>query len=271
MADLMNAQFLLVLGLISGGLSCLAYLPYALDTMAGRTRPQRASWLIWMVLSSISLAAQVYEGAAASLWFSAVQVGWTGLIFALSLRFGVGGLVNLGDTIVLILAGAGLLLWAVAETPAYTMMITIGISLLGGSATIRKAYRDPESETMLAWLLSLVAAGLAVLAAGSLEPLILAYPAYVAVLSAGICAAIFLGRARARRAQAEKDESLVVVWDDAALSAAPRINLAPIEPGRTLVRLEGARLAEVNGTFAPSNIHLVPESKGVRAKPAEPA
>ncbi|WP_420013148.1 hypothetical protein [Tateyamaria sp.] len=39
-----DAPFLRLIGIIAALLSVVAYLPYALDTIAGRTRPQRASW-----------------------------------------------------------------------------------------------------------------------------------------------------------------------------------------------------------------------------------
>lgn len=198
----LDTELLWALGLMAGVLSSLAYLPYARDTFHGRTQPQRASWLIWSVLSCIALAGQVYEGATASLWFSAMQTGWTLLIFALALRFGLGGLMGRRDAAVLALAALGLALWAMTETAAYTLAIAISISLLGGSVTIAKAYRDPGSETLSTWVMSCAAGLLAMAAAGTSDWVILAYPAYIAALSGAICAAIVLARARDRKAKA---------------------------------------------------------------------
>ena len=54
---------LLLLGLSSGVLSSFAYLPYIRDTLNGSTQPQRASWLIWSALGSLSLGSQIYAAA----------------------------------------------------------------------------------------------------------------------------------------------------------------------------------------------------------------
>ena len=151
------------IGLTAAVLSIIAYIPYAIDTAAGRTRPQRASWLIWSVLSIIAFSAQFYEGASTSLWFAGSQAIASVLIFGLSLRSGKGGILKSSDYITLVLAGVGLLLWYLTETAAYTLVITITISLLGGVATATKAWHDPESETLMTWVISLVASVLAIL------------------------------------------------------------------------------------------------------------
>ena len=154
------------LGLTAAVLSFVAYIPYAIDTFAGRTRPQRASWLIWSVLSIIAFSAQFYEGASTSLWFAGSQAAASVLIFGLSLRKGTGSIFNSSDYITLVIAGVGVLVWYLTETAAYTLVITITISLLGGVATATKAWHDPESETLMTWVISLVASVLAILSVG---------------------------------------------------------------------------------------------------------
>jgi hypothetical protein len=179
---------LILLGLASGVLSFAAYLPYIRDTLAGRTQPQRASWLIWSVLSTIALCGQIYEGASASLWFAGVQVSATVLIFGLSLRWGVGGVMDRRDAVILALAGAGVVLWSLTDTPAYALAITITISLLGGSVTVAKAFQAPRSETLSTWTMGFVASGLAIAAVGQIDPVLMAYPAYLLLLNGAIVA-----------------------------------------------------------------------------------
>ncbi|WP_299652533.1 hypothetical protein [uncultured Tateyamaria sp.] len=183
-------------GIASAVLSAYAFLPYARNTVRGRTHPQRASWLIWSVLGLIAFVSQAAEGATASLWFAAIQVGWTLTIFALSIRRGTGRLLNAGDEYVLGAAALGLGLWALTDNAAYALGITITISMLGGGATILKAYRHPTSETMATWVLCFLAAVLAVLAVGRLDWVLLAYPLYLLSLYAGILIAMALGRSQ---------------------------------------------------------------------------
>lgn len=181
-------------GILSATLSLLAYLPYVIDTLRGSTQPQRASWFIWSVLGSVALASQVSSGASTSLWFVAVQVGGTVLIFVLSLWRGTGGLMRKCDCKVMAAALLGLGLWYLTDTPAYALAISITVSLLGGSVTVAKAYADPDSETAGFWAWSAVSAVFAILSVGAWDPLMLAYPAYILGLNIAILAAMALGR-----------------------------------------------------------------------------
>lgn len=188
------ADVLIYFGILSGILSTFAYVPYVIDTAARRTTPQRASWLIWSVLGSIAFFSQLYEGAGESLWFAGVQVTGTVIVFGLSVRFGVGGFLDRRDCLVLLCAAAGLALWYVTESAVYALAITVSISLLGGSVTVLKAFRDPASETLATWFLSFIAATCAVFSVGALDWVILAYPLYLFTLNGAIVMAVLLGR-----------------------------------------------------------------------------
>ena len=183
-------------GVAAGVLSTFAYLPYILDTLAGRTNPQRASWLIWSVLGTIAFFSQVYEGASASLWFAAVQVSGTITVLLLSTVKGHGTYLRPVDYAALAAAAFGIVLWYFTENAAYALTITIGISLLGGVLTVAKSYQNPDSETLSTWVISLIASACALLAVGSFDPVLLAYPAYLFTLYVMFVGAILLGRMR---------------------------------------------------------------------------
>ncbi len=192
-----GGDLLRLAGILSALLGLIAFVPYALDTLRGQTHPQRASWLIWSVLGSIALASQIAEGATDSLGFAAIKVGGTLIIFGLAIVRGRGAFVKWGEAWILVAAALGLLLWFHTHEPAYALAISISISLLGGVATIRQAYRSPHTETMFMWLTSFMAAGCAIVAVGRLDIMLLAYPAYLLVLNGGIVVALLLGRSRA--------------------------------------------------------------------------
>lgn len=187
-------------GIASALLSIFAFFPYARDTIKGRTQPQRACWLIWSVLGSIALITQIVEGATESLWFAAIQVGWTIAIFIMAIWRGTGRFLKAGDEYILAAAAMGLVLWAFTQDASYALIITISISLLGGLATVVKAYRAPGTETMATWIVSWIAAACAVVAVGTLDWILLAYPLYLLLLYTGIVVAIIMGRARRRGA-----------------------------------------------------------------------
>jgi hypothetical protein len=195
---LSSAEMLMLFGIASGVLSTFAYIPYIIDTAARRTQPQRASWLIWSVLGSIAFFSQVFEGASSSLWFAGVQVSGTIIVFVLSIRVGLGRYLSRSDHAILGAASIGLLLWYLTDNAAYALAITISISLLGGVATVVKAYNDPDSETLITWVVSFVASLCAVLSVGRLDFTLLAYPLYLFTLYLAFIVAIVLGRVRQR-------------------------------------------------------------------------
>lgn len=194
-----SAQAMLLFGLIAGVLSIFAFLPYIRDTFIGTTKPQRASWLIWSVLSSISFFGQIAEGASASLWFAGVQVSGTITIFVMSVVLGKGVFLTLRDLVILAVAGFGLFLWFLTDNAAYALGISITISMIGGVATVTKAYTAPASETSLTWAISFVASVFAIASVGAIDPLLLAYPVYLLALNGAIMVAIISGRARIAR------------------------------------------------------------------------
>lgn len=185
---------LVVYGVLSAALSLFAYVPYIMDTLAKRTQPERASWLIWSTLGSIAFFSQLYEGATDSLWFAAVQVSGTIIVFVLSIRLGAGDYLSKKNLVIFFVAACGLVAWYFTETAVYALTITISISLLGGAVTVQKAYEDPESETMSTWAVSLLASVCAVLSVGKVDWVILAYPLYLLALYGAIVGAMTLGR-----------------------------------------------------------------------------
>ena len=184
------------LGIASAILSSMAFLPYIIDTIARRTQPVRSSWLVWSVLSVIAFWGQVYEGASASLWFSAIQFAGTVLVFLLSILIGAGRYMKTSDYFVLAAAAGGIGLWYMTDSAVYALAITIGISLLGGIPTVLGAYREPEKETMAMWFVSLFASVSAIFSVGKLDWVLLAYPLYLFTMYGAIVGAMMLGRVR---------------------------------------------------------------------------
>ncbi len=189
-----DAQVQYIVGVLSAVLSTIAYMPYVRDIARGKSHPQRASWLIWSLLSSLAFAAQYSEGATTSLWFAGSQVVGTVTVFLMSITHGRGAFLSRPDERVLWLAIIGLVIWYFTETAAYTLALTITISLMGGALTLFKAYQCPASETLGKWAICLVASCCAIVAVGPSDWLLLAYPVYLFALNGMVVCAILCGR-----------------------------------------------------------------------------
>lgn len=188
-------------GLASAVLSIYAFWPYISDILAGRTRPERASWLIWATLSSVSLLSQIYEGADGSLGFAVTQTLGTIVICALTFWKTSQMQFKTEDTQVLTATAVGVWLWAAMESAAYSLFVTISMSMMGGLLTMKKAYLDPESETYATWGAFFVSGALALVAIGQIDWLLMAYPIYVMVLSGGIMLCMTVGQLMQSRRQ----------------------------------------------------------------------
>ena len=182
-----------ILGLTSGILSGVCYVPYVKDIFCHTTKPERASWLIWSVLGSIAFFSQLAEGATWSLWLTGLDTLGVLLIFALSIKYGVGG-VNRRDCIALIAAAIGLLLWYITRHAAIALFVTMFIDATATSLTVAKAYEDPGSETLITWLIVAVAGILGMLSVGTFNLVLLSYPFYIFLANFAVVVAILLGR-----------------------------------------------------------------------------
>jgi hypothetical protein len=192
----MNVFYLL--GLSSGIVSAVSFVPYVRDILKGTTRPERASWLIWSTLGSIAFFSQWAAGARDSLWMTGIQTAGVLLISFLSIKHGEGGLVR-RDVISLICAGFGLVLWYFTKQPAAALLITVAIDAVGVMLVILKSYEDPESETVITWILAGLGGLLGALSVGRFDPLLLLYPIYIFTMNSAVVLAIFLGKRKLRK------------------------------------------------------------------------
>jgi hypothetical protein len=184
-----------VFGSLAGVTSVLDAAPYIRDVIERTTRPHRGTWLIWSVLSITALWSQVAAGAAWSIVMIAADAVLTSLIFALSIRRGVGGLSS-SDVTVLAIAAVGVVAWAISSTPVIATTFVVFADTLAIGLMLPKTWRDPASETAALYVLASVSGILSALAVGALDPTLLLFPVYFAIANAFIASVIVARRTR---------------------------------------------------------------------------
>lgn len=181
---------------ISGYLSGLAilasFVPYIRDTFFGETKPERMSWLIWSIIGAISFFSQFAKGASYSLLMTGAQTIGDLFIFVIAIKYGVGGFVK-RDVIAIIGVGISLFLWYLTKEASLALLIVIFIDAIGALLTVIKSYKNPETETISAWVLTFIGGFLGCIAVGKINFILLAFPAYVCLASLSILLAIKLG------------------------------------------------------------------------------
>lgn len=180
-------------GYLSGVFIAIAFIPYLISIFRKEARPERASWLIWTVLGSISFFSQWAKGADTSLWLAGTQALGDGLIFVLAIWYGMGGFAK-RDKIALAFAGVSLILWYLTKEPAVALFLAIAVDAAGAVLTIIKSYREPATEPLSAWILTFIGGFFAIFSVGSWNWILLAFPIYIFAINMAITASIILGK-----------------------------------------------------------------------------
>lgn len=174
-----------VLGVTAAVIGVAGMVPYIRDTLDGSTRPHRPTWLIWSVLAGVACLSQRTDGASWSLLATAVHAVLNSVVLVLAVRGGESGHER-RDTLVLGLAGAGVVGWIVAGAPIVAIVSVIVADAVGLAAMTPKAHRSPESETLLTYLGASLGGALAAGAVGAADISLLLYPVYYCLANAAM-------------------------------------------------------------------------------------
>jgi len=178
-----------IFGLLAGIIALLAFIPYIFTTLKGKTRPNKATWIIWAVLGIIIAASYYSAGARETVWVPIVYSVGMVITALVSLKYGQDGWTAL-DKGCLAGAGIGIIFWAMTSDPATAYYITTTVDAIGAIPTISKAWKNPGSEDKATWLMFLAANSLNLLAIGQWTPMVAFYPIYVFVLCIVMCTLI---------------------------------------------------------------------------------
>lgn len=139
-------------GMAAGILYVIAFVPYVLSILRGKTRPSKMTWAIWSLLNFITLFSYISLGARNTLWMTgATTIGSLG-VFLLSLRYGEG---RRSRRDLWLLTGAVItaLIWLLSGQPVVAQLSGLVLLVLGAIPTILIVYRTPERESRLTWSL----------------------------------------------------------------------------------------------------------------------
>jgi hypothetical protein len=134
------------------------------------------------------------------------QAVLTSFIFVLAVRIGTGG-VSASDVVLIVIAGAGVAGWLVADEPIVATACVVVADLIGAAMMVPKTWRDPSSETLSMFALASLGGLLAAGSVGALEPSLLLYPAYYCVVNGALAPLI-----RYRRGHAVSTRYSTAAW-----------------------------------------------------------
>lgn len=182
-----------VLGVLSGLIIFFAIVPYIRDILRHKTRPNSVSWLGWTMLLSIGAAAQIKEGASFSVMLLLGDIIGTGIVFLLSLKYGVTKY-TLFDRLSLTFGFLAIALWMITKNPLTALVLSVIADLIVSLPTVKKSISDPMSETPSAFFMFALAAFLGVISTTKFDVANLLFPVYLFLINILIATFSLRGR-----------------------------------------------------------------------------
>lgn len=180
-------------GRVAGIISLVAFIPYILAILRGKTKPNRATWWIWTVVGLMLGASYYSSGANHTIWVPISYIIGPFVIAIMSIKYGEGGWTRF-DKNCLLGAGVSLVLWWIFSSPLTALIINLLIDLMGALPTIRKAYHNPESEDRTAWTLFFVGNIINLFAVETWTFAISIYPIYMFLVNGVITTLVLVRR-----------------------------------------------------------------------------
>ncbi len=147
-------QNFVIIGALIGALGSLAYL---IDTVKGRVRPNRVSFLLWALAPLIAFAAQLKQGVGLEAWmtFSTGFLPLTVFLASFVNKKAEWKLTRF-DVVCGVLSLLGLALWLITKVGNIAITFSILADALAAVPTIVKAYRYPDTELAWPWLATVI-------------------------------------------------------------------------------------------------------------------
>lgn len=173
------------LGIIAGCISALAFVPYFISIIGGKTKPNRVTWWIWFWLGILLYYSYKASGANDTLWVALIYIITPLITAILSIKYGVGGWSKF-DLICLACSIISSLFWFLSGSAFIALLLFLSIDFFGALPTIKKTYYYPEQENRVAWFLMVIANLVNIFAAGKFNFSIIVYPLYMFIVGSVI-------------------------------------------------------------------------------------
>lgn len=189
----MASNIAAALGVGSALVNTIGLYPYLRDVFKKKTKPERATWWIWLLLNVIALVAQLAAGATWSVFLTLGTILSVGIIAVLSVPYGYGKF-QLKDFVSIGVAVLGAIVAVVVKSPLVALAAIIMVDISGYWLTLVKSWEAPYTETLSAWLFASTAALMGTIAVHSTDVSKLIYPLYLLLADTVLVLAIIYRR-----------------------------------------------------------------------------
>lgn len=167
---------------ISSLLALISPVVYSRAILKGEAKPHRTTRFILLLITLLATASLFAQGDRVALWLAAVSALQSILIFALSIKFGMGGWEK-KDILCVVIALAGIVLWQTTKNPVLALYAAILADFTGMIPALIKTYHFPKTEVWTFYLLDVFAAIFSLLAVKELTIQQASYPIYIMIIN----------------------------------------------------------------------------------------
>ena len=155
-------------------LTVVAFFPYIRDMFLRKTTPHLYTWLIWGITQGTAVFGMIAGGGAVASISFAVATVLVLFVCVCSLRYGTKHITRFDTTLLFVALGA-IVLWWFLDNPLLSVVLVTAVDLIGYVPSIKKAYKEPQSETLSTWVLFSIGNIFAILALSEFNFLTLTY------------------------------------------------------------------------------------------------
>jgi len=192
----MLPEYFAIVGAIIGSLGGFYYL---YETIVGHTQPNRITWLLWGIFPMVIFAAQRAQGIEGLSWAS-FAAGFAPLLVFIASFFNNKAYwqSEARDYYLMAAAIIGIFLWAMTKNPNLALLFSLLADMLASIPTLIKSYRQPHSESWIAYALSTVGFGLSFLSVQTFNFENAAFVAYLFLVNGVLAVLASRGRNHAQ-------------------------------------------------------------------------
>jgi hypothetical protein len=176
-------------------ISLLGSSTYARATLLGSAEPNRVSWLMWTLAPLIAFAAEIAEhvGLQSLLTFA---VGFGPLLVVIASFAGPRAFARLTrlDIVCGLLSVTALIAWAITGTGDVAIAFSVLSDLAAAIPTLRKAFREPHTESAFVFIASGIGATITLLTIAHWRLASFAFPLYIVLVDTTLATLILTPR-----------------------------------------------------------------------------
>lgn len=187
-----------LLAILATVLTIAAFVPYFRDIVRNKVKPHVFTWLVWSICTFTVFFAQLSAKGGVGAWPIGVSALLTSGVAVLAFLKRSDITIVRVDWIFLGMAMLALAAWYLTSDPTASVIILTVVDLCGFAPTLRKAYKDPHSESVPFYALFMLRNLVVV---GALENYSVAtafFPAAIAAVCGMLIVMIWIRRYRLR-------------------------------------------------------------------------